>query len=146
MFRGTCGDYPVLTTNAQGLRVQRAPGISLRPLFFGAKRFARLGRIAPRGRGIARHFRSVIVRESRLPRYSNNINGMERSIILHGGPLIPSPTLHGALAANGLKGAYLIQIRRGHAAAYLQAPASSRSGSGLLNVPALNANLRSAIS
>src|ERR1700747_2574366 len=30
---------------------------------------------------------------------------MERSLILHGGPLIPSPTLHGALAANGLKGA-----------------------------------------
>jgi len=31
--RGTCGDYRVLTTNAHGLRVQRAPGISLRPLF-----------------------------------------------------------------------------------------------------------------
>jgi len=44
------------------------------------------------------------------------------------------------------KGCHLIQIRRGHAAAYLQAAASHRSGSGLLNVPALNANLRSAIS
>src|SRR6266849_468836 len=27
VFRGTCGDYRVLTTNAHGLRVQRAPGV-----------------------------------------------------------------------------------------------------------------------
>ena len=78
--------------------------------------------------------------------YSNDINNIDRRFMLNGGPAIKRPTLNGALVANGLKGAYLIQIRRGHAAAYLQAAASHRSGSGLLNVPALNANLRSAIS
>ena len=35
----TCGDYRVLTTNAHGLRVQRAPGISLRPLIILGERF-----------------------------------------------------------------------------------------------------------
>jgi hypothetical protein len=35
----TCGDYRVLTTNAHGLRVQRAPGISLRPLSLLGERF-----------------------------------------------------------------------------------------------------------
>jgi hypothetical protein len=48
VFRGTCGDYRVLTTNAHGLRVQRAPGISLRPLFSGRTVCAQLGRTAPR--------------------------------------------------------------------------------------------------
>jgi hypothetical protein len=28
VFRGTCGDYRVLTTNAHGPRVPRAPGVS----------------------------------------------------------------------------------------------------------------------
>src|SRR5258708_22072281 len=50
--------------------------------------------------------------------------------------------LHRALSANGPKGAHLIQIPRAHAAAYLQAAASNRSGSGLPNVPALHANLK----
>src|SRR3979409_2329765 len=78
--------------------------------------------------------------------YHNDINNMVRRFMLNGAPSIKPPTLHGALAADGLKDAYLIQIRRGHAAAYLQAAASNRSGSGCLNFPWLHANLRSAIS
>jgi hypothetical protein len=50
VFRGTCGDYRVLTTNAHGLRVQRAPGFPCALCFPGRKILSKLGRIAPRDR------------------------------------------------------------------------------------------------
>jgi hypothetical protein len=52
----TCGDYRVLTTNAHGLRVQRAPGIPHALCFPGRKIFASLGRIAPRDRELVSGF------------------------------------------------------------------------------------------
>ena len=61
MFRGTCGDYRVLSTTAHGLRVLRAPGIPLHPLLSGRTVDAQLGRIAPRDREAA--LTVVIVRE-----------------------------------------------------------------------------------
>jgi hypothetical protein len=73
VFRGTCGDYRVLSTFAHGLRVPWAPGIPLRPrlegsaapsVFMGGCFDAQLGRSARRAYGLASRSINVIARST----------------------------------------------------------------------------------
>jgi hypothetical protein len=101
VFRGTCGDYRVLTTNAHGLCGCSGHPAFPAPSVFLGERFKRPGRIAPRGRGVMFGHRHC-----------------ERSEAIHfaaqrkNGLLPPSPMSYGGQVVASLLGMTVLQSRR----------------------------------
>ena len=169
-----CSCAPILCTLHTRPRVQRASGIPCALCMRAGSFQANLGRNAPRDRDVCVTHSIVSPPLIARTQYSSDANDKiekprrtgsrlprrttcERCAIIiikryqHHSPTVndamqPPPTFHGALAANGLKGAYLIQIVRVMGPAHPPAGSLDRLVRGVVRLSGADAPIKVLIS